>query len=198
MAENYDQDDLAPYDPQSGVSGVGSGSGFGASLYYLYKAGQIEMPSIAQRYLGLAQVVHTGATTAQSYAPAAGNPAALTGLADVLDQLHHALNTTVTSVRDCGIVLSQVAQRYAAADEGASTAFNDRIKDVDGADDAVFTGPAPVVPDPPAVDAPLPTVTPPSSPPELDDIPTEDQPDTQVPDDDESSGGGSSSGGSTD
>lgn len=195
---DYDQDDLAPYDPQSPVSGVGSGPGFGASLYYLYKAGQIEMPSIAQRYLDLSMQVHGAASTAQSYAPTAGNPAALTGLADVLDQLQHALGSTVTSVRDCGIVLSQVAQRYAAADEQASTAFNSRVRDVEGADDGVFTGPAPVVPDPPAVDAPLPNVTPPTTPPPLDLPPTEDQPEVEVPDGDSDSGGSGGPGGYTD
>jgi hypothetical protein len=52
-----------------------------------------------------------------------------------------------------------------------------------------------VVPDPPAVDAPLPTVTPPDTPPALDTIPTEDQPEAELPDDDSGSG---SSGGSTD
>jgi hypothetical protein len=193
---DYDQDDLAPYNPHSGVSGVGSGPGFGASLYYLYKAGQIEMPSIAQRYYGLSQVVHSSADTAQSYAPSAGSPAALTGLADVLDQLHYALNSTVTSVRDCGIVLSQVAQRYAATDQAASTAFNDRIKDVDNQDDAIFSGSAPTVPDPPAVNGPLPTTLPPTTPPPLDAPPVEDQPEVGLPDDDDGGYGGG--GGSTD
>jgi hypothetical protein len=194
---DYDEDDLAPYNPQSGVSGVGSGSGFGASLYYLYKAGQIEMPSIAQRYLTLATRVHGAAGQAQTWAPTAGNPAALTGLAEVLDDLHHALNSTVTSVRDCGVALSQVAQTYAASDQEASAAFNARIKDVDGNDDADFGGQAPTVSDPPPVDGPLPTVLPPTDAPELDEPPTPDQPDAELPDDDESGGYGGS-GGSTD
>lgn len=198
MSDHYDADDLAPYDPNSPVEGVGSGPGMGANLYYLYKAGQIEMPSIAQRYLGFTHLVHASASSADGYAPTAGSPAALTGLADVLDLLHNALGSTVTSVRDCGVVLSQIAQDYASTDDEAAEAFNDRIRDIDseadpGGDD--FSGPPRTVPDPPMVDGPLPTTTPSTKPPSLDDPPTPDVPDVESPDDE---GGSDDDYGSTD
>lgn len=203
MPDGYDDDDVAK--PNSEVSGVGSGEGFGASLYYLYKAGQIEMPAIAERYWTMTQTTHNQAVYVEGQAPAAGNPAALTNLADLLDDLHIALSSTTTSVRDCGIALSKIALDYAGSDEAARRAFNERIKDVD--DDTDFTGSPPTIPDPPKADdpayvtlpyfpIPIPYIPPPVTPPELDDWDPPEGPSVDLPDDD----GGSDSGdsGSTD
>lgn len=196
MAEGYDDSDLATYDPNSGLPDVGHGSGFGASLFHLYKAGQVELPAIAERYSAMTWSTHTQATAVQGQAPAAGNPAALTGLAGLLDDLQLALRSTTISVRDCGIALSQIALDYAGSDQEAQQAFNQRIRDLD--DQTDFTGTPPTIPDPPNVDDPLPLITPSETPPELDELPERDGPDVELPDDDGGSGGSDGDYGSTD
>lgn len=196
MADGYDDNDLATYDPRSGLPDVGHGPGFGAALYSLYKAGQIEMPGIAQRYSAMTWTTHTTATYVQGQGPAAGNPTALTGLAELIDDLQVALRTTTLSVRDCGVALSEIALDYAGTDREAQEAFNQRIRDLD--DQTDFTGGPPAIPDPPNADDPLPYVPPSETPPELDDLPDRDGPDVDLPDDDGGSGGSDGDYGSTD
>lgn len=44
--------------PDPALGDVGSGRGFGADTYQLYKAGRLHLPQIAQQYHDLTQLVH--------------------------------------------------------------------------------------------------------------------------------------------
>jgi hypothetical protein len=150
-------DDYTPtYDGGGSSVDAGSGTGFGASLYGLYTAGRGNLPQIAQTYYDMTWTVHGNTHALESGATAAGHPAAMTKLLDLVTDLHLALARTSRSLRDTGQVLVQIAADYVATDQDAVDAFKDRQRVLGDGDEESDGRPA--IPDPPRPGDPLPTV----------------------------------------
>lgn len=132
-------------DPQLGD--VGSGHQFGADLYYLYRAGRLDMPRLAKRYSGFTSRVDERSEEVRGQKSLVGwsGGSAVNAILDMAVDLQLAFYRTTNNLTDCGTALVQIADRYAATDQAAAEEFNTYLADVRGD----FSGPPVDVPSPP-------------------------------------------------
>lgn len=151
------------YDPtyDGGSTSAGSGDGFGADVYALYKAGRVKMPELAQRYSTSVSSVHQIQADVSRQSSAAGNPSALTKLLGLRDDLHFAMRKTTIALRDTGTALVKIADDYVTSDQEALTKFNELMGEDTETD---YSEKTPSIPDPPNVNDPHPNETGPPRP----------------------------------
>lgn len=117
------------YSPQhagdGGLGDVGSGEGFGADLYELYKAGRLELPAVAATYAELTRKIHEQDGPMQAlfegptYTPEASHRLIL----HLRDDLQESLRMTSVNVEAAGRALVDIADSYVATDEAAAAEF---------------------------------------------------------------------------
>jgi hypothetical protein len=149
------------YTGDDSLGDVGHGEDFGADLYYLYRAGRNELPQTAATYSELTTHVHRRAGYMQALfdAPGRGPTEAHKKLLELRDELHDILRLTSIRLQEVGEALVKTADSYAATDEEAAEEFRRKLdvsQDEYSDDYGDFRGQPPIVPDPPAVDAPQP------------------------------------------
>jgi hypothetical protein len=130
------------------------GQRFGAHLYYLYRAGRNEIPAVAALYSELTRRVHhlTASMHGQFDLPGQVVGRAHRRILELRDEVHDVLRKTTLRLEEAGAALVVIADRYAATDEEAAAHFAALLDR--NADD--FRHHPPIVPTPPAVDAPPP------------------------------------------
>jgi hypothetical protein len=106
----------------SGTGTQGKGTEFGADLYALYYAGQLQIPTTAGHYSEAVGTLHWISGT---FAGIAGDLAHSAGdhvLANMRD-LEHAMRASTRRLYDAADALVSIADRYAATDGAASDEF---------------------------------------------------------------------------
>jgi hypothetical protein len=163
---DLDTDVVAPgwrpdYTGDTSLGPVGSGERLGAHCYYLYRAGRNELPGIATTYSELTSRVHRTAADMRAvfHVPGLGMERAHRRLLELRDELHEALRLTCLRMQETGEALATTAAAYAATDEAAVAEFTRLLDEVErpGNDDPDahnWEWRSPVVPEPPAIDAP--------------------------------------------
>jgi hypothetical protein len=141
---------------------VGSGRRLGVHCYYLYRAGRNELPGIAATYSELTGKVHrvSGAMRALFDVPGHGMERAHLRLLELRDELHDVLRLTCLRMQETGDALATIAAEYAATDQMAAEEFSRLLDEVErpgnhDPDARAWEQQPPIVPEPPAVDAPL-------------------------------------------
>jgi hypothetical protein len=142
------------YSGETRFGDVGSGTDFGADLYYLYRAGRNELPAVATTYSDLTTRVHriAGPMEALFTVDGQGMECAHERLLALRNELHDVLRRTSIRMKQVGQALVLIASGYATTDQEAVAEFT-RLMDEHRSE--YRSGP-PVVPEPPAVDAPQP------------------------------------------
>nr|MDT0660638.1 hypothetical protein [Micromonospora sp. DSM 115978] len=145
------------YTGNGNLGDVGSGDRLGAHLYYLYRAGRIELPRIAALYADLTMRIHRLAPTLQSQVdlPRQGINAAHRRLLELRAEVQDVLRQTSLAMSDVGAALILTADAYASTDQEAAAEFTSLMN----GDAADFRRPTPPPPEPPAVGAPQPPAT---------------------------------------
>jgi hypothetical protein len=114
--------------PNPALGDVGSGRGFGADLYQLYKAGRSELPAAAQKFAELAGTVHW---THQFSAALARNNwhgyRAHLLWEQLRDDLQRALANASLILDEAGRRLVETADRYSRTDEEAAVRMRELL-----------------------------------------------------------------------
>jgi hypothetical protein len=160
LEERRSDPDSSLYSPEytgdASLGDVGSGRGFGADLYQLYRAGRIDFPEIAATYEDLTMQVHREDGRMHTlFEGEAGNlaPEPVHQLIlSLREDLQDALRQTCLNVNAAAEALIRIADSYAATDEEAATRFGEEIE----GDRDDFRGPSHPPLDPPAPGSPPP------------------------------------------
>jgi hypothetical protein len=133
--------------PDESVGDVGTGPGFGADLYQLYRAGRLLLPEIAMRYYELATALQdTQGTSLAAFTAIGDRDPAHRVWIDVRDELQEVFRTSSINFRDTGEALVEIADRYARTDSEAA----DRMADLLDQNDDQYQSEPLIVPDAPA------------------------------------------------
>jgi hypothetical protein len=151
------------YTGDTSLGDVGSGTRLGAHCYYLYRAGRNELPGVAKTYSIQTTRVDaiSGSLRYLFYAPGRGMERAHRRLLELRDELQDVLRLTCLRLQEAGQALVTIAVAYAATDEVAVAEFSRLVGQVEdpgnnSQDAREWDRYPPVVPDPPALDAPPP------------------------------------------
>lgn len=141
---------------------VGSGREFGAHLFYLYRAGRVALPDIAQKYSDYTSEMHTDIGTVEPEIGLASPTGArcLTEIMDLHAMLQMALRTTAVNTRDAGQALVDIAHMFAQTDEAAHAEYVRQLND----NRALLAEPARPIPTPPSPTDPQPPAYDPAGP----------------------------------
>jgi hypothetical protein len=102
------------------VGDVGSGRGFGADTYQLYKAGRLHLPTIAQQYHDLTQLVHrTQGPSYRTFEVDGSVERAHRLWMELRDELQEILRESCVNFEAAGAALVRIADRYVRTDEEA-------------------------------------------------------------------------------
>jgi hypothetical protein len=112
------------------ASDIGTGAEFGADLFELYRAGQVNLPRVANLFAKAASGMHH--LDPQLDAVAAGLCAGATAeLRTLLRALQHASATTADRTNLAAEALVQIANDYVATDRAAAEEFNWWLRQVE-------------------------------------------------------------------
>jgi hypothetical protein len=135
----------AGFEPE--IGDVGSGTGFGADIYQLYKAGRLHLPEIAQQYHDLTQLVHrTQGPSARTFDVDGYVERAHRLWMELRDELQEILRESCLNFEDAGAALVRVADNYVRTDEQAQREMA-RLMDEE---DHLYEAKRRAVPTPPA------------------------------------------------
>lgn len=100
------------------------GTGFGAELYELYRAGRVLYPQTAWRYYEFTRTLHTTEPVMRQVLAEGRTPqAAHTLLLDLRDVLQEVLGKSSVHIAETGDTLVDIADSYAATDEATAAEF---------------------------------------------------------------------------
>lgn len=132
---------------------VGSGEGFGADLYQLYRAGRSLLPDVAERFSDLTGQVHRLAgPTRHVFEYDNYLEPAHSLLLKLRGDLHGALRASAMNIAEAGRALVDIADSYVATDEAAVESLT-RLLEKDQDD---YRRPTPPIRDLPMRNAPSP------------------------------------------
>ena len=150
-----DEELVAPgYRPEytggGGIGDVGSGRGFGAHLFALYRAGRNELPELAAVYAELTRMIMPvrGSLEAQFDRPGLGMEQVHRRLLELREEVHDVLRENCRRMLEVGQALVTIADEYATTDQIAAQEFGAMLRR-----SGEFNTAPIVVPDPPAADA---------------------------------------------
>jgi hypothetical protein len=132
---------------------LGSGKGFGADLFALYRAGRVYFPERAILFSEWTSATHDFAQRIDYLNSSVGHEYALTVTEELRTDLHFALRQTAVAMRDVGTAMVAISTDYATTDQAAREEF---VRLVDK-NPHLFEHPTPHVPPPPGSEDPYDT-----------------------------------------